>query len=97
MSYKISNYSYNQAERLGVAIEPSTRKNKKIDVYKDGELIASIGDTRYKDYPYYLREERMGNYKKGTANRNKYLYWKRHAKDASVKDTPGYYAANILW
>lgn len=97
MSYQISNYSYNQAERLGVAIEPSTHKNKKIDVYKGKELVASIGDTRYKDYPYYLREERMGKYKKGTANRNKYLYWKRHAKDASVAGSPGYYAANILW
>jgi hypothetical protein len=97
MSYEISNYSYNQASRLKVDIEPSTYKNKKIDVYKDGTLIASIGDTRYKDYPYYLKEERMGKYKKGTANRNKYLYWKRHAKDASVPDSAGYYAANILW
>lgn len=97
MSYKISQYSYNQASRLKVEIEPSSRKNKKIDVYKDGEYVTSIGDIRYKDYPYYLHEERMGKYKKGTANRNKYLYWKRHAQDASVPDTAGFYAANILW
>jgi hypothetical protein len=97
MSYEISQYSHNQAERLKVEIHPSEYKNKKIDVYKNGTLVASIGDIRYNDYPYYLREERMGKYPKGTANRNRYLYHKRHAKDAAIPDTPGYWAAQILW
>jgi hypothetical protein len=98
MSYEITQWSKNQAERLKVTIKPSTHKNKKIDVFdKDGKLLASIGDTRYKDYGYYLAAERAGKYPKGTANRNRYLYRKRHAKDAAVVGTPGFYANEILW
>ncbi len=83
--------------RLKVEIKPSTRKNKKIDVYKDGEYLVSIGDIRYYDYPYYLKAERAGNVPKGTANRNRYLYHKRHMKDSQEEGTAGYYAAQILW
>ena len=43
MSYKITNYSYNQAKKLNVEIKPSTNKKKKIDVFKDNKKIASIG------------------------------------------------------
>jgi len=97
MSYEISQYSKNQAMRLKVQIEPSTRKNKKIDVYRDGKYLVSIGDIRYNDYPYYLKAEREGKYPKGTANRNRYLYHKRHAKDASVPESAGFFAKEILW
>ena len=31
--YKILDYSFNKAKELGVDIKPSTKKNKKIDVY----------------------------------------------------------------
>ena len=54
MVYKITNYSYKQAEENDLNIVPSKKKNKKIDVYKNGEYIASIGDKRYNDYPTYL-------------------------------------------
>ena len=33
-----------RAKTLGVEIKPSTRKNKKLDVFKQGEKVASIGD-----------------------------------------------------
>jgi len=95
--YVISEYSKNQAARLKVQILPSTRKNKKIDVYKDGEYVASIGDSRYYDLPHYMRGERQGQYPKGTAKRARYLYWKRHAKDIAVEGSPGWLAANLLW
>jgi hypothetical protein len=39
-----------KAKELGVTIKPSTQLHKKIDVYKNGRKIASIGDKRYKDY-----------------------------------------------
>jgi hypothetical protein len=98
MPYEISQWSKNQAERLKVIIKPSTHKNKKIDVFdKEGKLLASIGDIRYMDYGLYLAAERKGQYPKGTANRNRYLYKKRHAKDLAVEGTPGYYADQILW
>ena len=32
------------AAKIGVTIKPSTRKNKKIDVFKDNKKVASIGD-----------------------------------------------------
>jgi hypothetical protein len=55
--YDIKKYSFDQAKKLNVIIKPSTRKNKKIDVYdKTNNLIASIGDKKYKDYPTYLKE-----------------------------------------
>ena len=41
--YEITSYSKQQAQRLGVTIKPSTNKKKKIDVFKDGDKIASIG------------------------------------------------------
>ena len=34
MSYTITSYSKNRAKALGVVIKPSTRKGKKIDVFK---------------------------------------------------------------
>ena len=39
-SYKITEYTYNRAKVLGVEVKPSTSPKKKIDVFKDGKLIA---------------------------------------------------------
>lgn len=98
MSYEITQWSKNQAERLRVIIKPSTHKNKKIDVFdKEGKFLVSIGDIRYKDYGMYLAAERLGEFPRGTANRNRYLYRKRHAKDSAVIGSAGYYANEILW
>ena len=36
MVYKITNYSYKKAEENDLNIIPSTKKYKKIDVYKNG-------------------------------------------------------------
>jgi hypothetical protein len=47
MVYKITNYSYKKAEENDLNIVPSKKKNKKIDVYKNGEYIASIGDKDF--------------------------------------------------
>ena len=41
MVYKIKPYSYEKAKLLNVKIKPSTRKDKKIDVYKDNKYICS--------------------------------------------------------
>jgi hypothetical protein len=90
--YNISKYSYQQAKRLGVEIYPSDKKNKKIDVYKNGKYIVSIGDDRYNDYPYYLSK-----YGKEYANYRRDLYWIRHNKDIYNYGSAGYYAARILW
>jgi hypothetical protein len=91
MTYKITDYSKKQAEKYDVEIKPSKKKNKKIDVYKNGALIASIGDIHYNDYGKYLEVNK--NY----ALKKRKLYKLRHEKDRHKLNSPGYYADKILW
>jgi hypothetical protein len=102
MTYNILEYSYNRAKRLGVEIKPSTNPRKKIDVFRNEELIAQIGGVRpngiaYLDYPTLLMKERKGEVKKYSARIRQILYKKRHEKDRHKVDTPGYFADQILW
>jgi hypothetical protein len=92
MTYHITQYSYNQAEALGVIIKPSNRKNKKIDVYKNDVKVASIGNKNYNDYPTYLKEKG-----KAYADQRRKLYKIRHEKDRKKAGSNGYYADKILW
>jgi hypothetical protein len=90
--YHIHFYSYIQADRLGVNIFPSRNPKYKIDVYKAGRFLHSIGDSRYLDFPSY--EEKYG--RKYAMFRRK-LYKIRHARDRLVIGSKGYYADQILW
>lgn len=90
--YEITDYSYQQAKRLGVTIKPSTNKKKKIDVFKDGDKIASIGAMGYGDYPTFMKTKG-----KEYADKKRQAYKKRHEKDRHIKETNGYYADQILW
>ena len=49
-SYKITNYLRMETKRLGVINKSSSRK-RKIDVFKGGKRLASIGAMGYTDYP----------------------------------------------
>jgi len=91
MSYNILPYSYKEAQILGVEIVPSKNKKKKIDVYKNGKKVASIGAIGYGDYPHYLKVDKDLAKKKRTA------YHLRHYKDIQKVNSPGWYAAKILW
>jgi hypothetical protein len=86
--YEISPKSYKVAKQYGLQIEPSVKINKKIDVYKDGRYIASIGDSRFKDFHIYVKEN-------GTAyaNERARLYYGRHQK-VSMKEQ---LAKLLLW
>jgi hypothetical protein len=97
MAYKISTYTINQAKRLGVNVKPSRTKGKKIDVIKDGRKIASVGALGYADYPTYMAMERKGLIPKGTANKRRAAYKRRHTKDRKVKGSRGFYADQLLW
>jgi len=90
--YFISRYTLARAKKLGVNVYPSKRKNKKIDVYKNGYYITSVGDSRYFDYPMYIKK-----FGKKYAEKRRKLYKLRHKKDRIVKNSRGYYAANLLW
>ena len=87
--YQITEYSYRKAKDLGVTIYPSKRKYKKIDVYKNGKYIASIGDNRYMDYPSILAKEG-----RETADKHRRLYRNRHRNDDGLA---GKLALAILW
>ena len=78
MVYTITDYSYRKARENNLTIKPSTKKNKKIDVYKNGKFIGSIGDVRYNDYPTYV----FKNGKKYADERRK-LYYIRHNINSS--------------
>lgn len=90
--YKIKPYSIRQAKKLGVVIKPSKTKNKKIDVFKNGVKVASIGAKGYYDYPTYLNK-----FGEAIANKRRRLYHLRHANFSHIKGTPSYYASKILW
>lgn len=97
MPYRITNYTKEQAKKLGVVVKPSTNKDKKIDVYKDDKKIASVGALHYPDYPNYLKLEKMGRVPKGYADDRRRNYKSRHEKDRNVKNSRGYYADKLLW
>ena len=90
MTYKITNYSYKKAKESNVEIKPSKKKNKKLDVYKNNVLIATVGDIRYMDYPTYIDKEGIQY-----ANERRKLYKNRHRKDLNKGN--GFYANKLLW
>lgn len=86
--YTILPYTKEKAKQLGVTVTPSTKKGKKLDVYKNGKLIASIGAIGYKDYPTYLKEDGQA-----IANERRRLYRLRHTKNTLGEQL----ALNLLW
>jgi len=96
--FVIRSHHRTQARRLGVQIAPSKTKGKKIDVFKNGNKIASIGAKGYWDYASYLAAEREGKFPKGYANDKRKAYRARHADERTQgKNTAGYLAYYILW
>ena len=99
-NYKIKPLQLKNAKKIGVEIKPSTNKRKKIDVFKDGKKVGSIGamypdGKPYKDYATYLTL-----LPKKEADKKRSNYLKRHAKEPKMKDgkrTNSYYADVILW
>jgi hypothetical protein len=89
--YRIKPLQLAKARKIGVQIRPSTRAGKKIDVYKNGRKVASIGAHGYFDYATHI--ERNGLQ---FANNRRKLYNLRHRNNMRP-GTPGYYAAKILW
>lgn len=97
MAYKITKYTLEQAKKLGVIVKQSTVSGKKIDVFKNGVKIATVGAIGYNDYPTYLELEKKGVYPKGYADGRRKLYKIRHEKDRKVKNSDGYFADKLLW
>jgi hypothetical protein len=97
MAYRIKRYTFEQAKKLGVEVKPSKVKGKKIDVFKNGEKVASVGALGMNDYPTYLEKERNGLVAEGTAKRRRKAYKMRHEKDRHIRGSKGFYADKLLW
>jgi hypothetical protein len=85
MTYRITDYSRNQAKKLGVSIRLSSNPKKKLDVYKNGVKVASIGATGYGDFGTFM--ETKG---KAYADERRRLYRIRHKGENN-------YSLKILW
>lgn len=74
--YHITNYTKEKAKEIGVEVRPSKDSKKKIDVYKDGQFIHSVGAIGYSDFPTYTKEKG-----RAYANERRRLYYIRHPKE----------------
>jgi hypothetical protein len=95
MSYNITDYTKKRAKEYGVSVIPSHKKNKKIDVIKNGDVIASVGDIRFFDFPTYIKKNGLE-----FAKNRRRLYYIRHAKDKIYKNgsySPAFWSAVLLW
>jgi hypothetical protein len=92
MVYKITLYTRRKAKELGVTVKPSHDPKKKIDIFRDGDFITSVGAAGYKDYPTYWKE--MG---KAYADERRRLYKIRHQNDRTKKGSDGWFADQLLW
>jgi hypothetical protein len=90
--YKITDYTKKRAKSLGVEVKPSSVKGKKIDVFKNGKKVASVGAIGYNDYPTHIAKNG-----KEFADKRRKLYKIRHKNDKDKKGTNGYYADKLLW
>jgi hypothetical protein len=88
--YNITPYSYKQAKKYNVKIQPSSNKKYKIDVYdNDDTFLTSIGAIGYNDYPSYIESHGIDY-----ANERRRLYYIRHKNDDKLK---GMLSKVILW
>ena len=86
--YEITDYTKKKAKEIGCEVKQSTNPKKKIDVWCDGQKIASIGATGYGDFPTFLREKGVEY-----AEKRRRLYHQRHPKDSLGE----YLARWLLW
>ena len=92
MTYNITKYTYDKATKLGVEIKHSTNKTKKIDVYKKGKKLCSIGAYGMNDFPTYIQLKGLEY-----AKTRRRLYRIRHTRDRKLKGSCGWYADKLLW
>lgn len=90
--YEITDYTKQRAKEYGVQVRPSTNKKKKIDVFRNGEKIASIGASGYGDYPSYIQQ-----YGNEYADERRRLYHIRHRRNIEQTGSPGFWAGVLLW
>ena len=92
IKYKITSYTLKKAKKMGLVVKQSTNKTKKIDVYKKGKKIASVGARGMNDFPTYINKRGLSY-----AKTRRRLYRIRHNKDRHIKWSRGWLADKLLW
>jgi len=92
LKYIVTAYTRAQAKKYGVIVKASKVKGKKIDVFKKGDKVASVGALGYGDYPTFMRTKG-----KEYANKRRKAYKKRHQSNRTKKGSNGWYADKLLW
>ena len=87
--YKINTKQKEIADKLGLKIFPSIKKDKKIDVYKNDKFITSIGQKNAHDYYSHLK-----THDKVFADERRRLYLARHKDNVG---TAGMLSKRLLW
>ena len=90
--YHITKYTFNKAKKLGVTVKHSTNNTKKIDVFRNGKKIASVGARGMNDFPTYINKNGLK-----FAKTRRRLYRIRHQKDRHIKGSNGFLADKLLW
>lgn len=88
MSYTITDYTKKRAKEINVEVKPSTNPKKKVDVYRDGIKIDSIGAIGYSDYSTYIKDKG-----REFADKRRDLYHRRHREET----LGGLLARWLLW
>jgi hypothetical protein len=88
MSYTITDYTKKRAKEINVEVKPSTNPKKKVDVYRDGIKIDSIGAIGYSDYSTYIKDKG-----REFADKRRDLYHQRHQEET----LGGLLAKWLLW
>ncbi len=91
MPYRVKPYTTSQAKKYGLIVKPSKVKGKKIDVYKNGKKIGSVGAIGYSDYPTYMETHSLAY-----AERRRKLYKQRHEKTRHKKYSNSWLADKLL-
>lgn len=86
--YEITEYTYRKAKQMGYTVKPSDKTGKKIDVFKNGQFVHSVGALGYKDYPTYIKEKGQRY-----ADIRRRLYHLRHTGNSLGEVL----ARNLLW
>ena len=79
------NKAKEKGKKYGVEVERSTRKGKKVDIFKDGRKICSIGSSFHEDYNQHGDDERRERF------RDRFRKYKDNDK------TCGFYSYWLLW
>jgi len=92
MGYTITAYTRARARKLGVQVKLAKNKKKKLDVFKNGKKISSVGSRGMGDFPTYKRTKGLE-----FAKKRQKAYKSRMAKNRKKVGSPGYYADQLLW